>query len=234
MKPMPEDWERAVAVAAHPDDLEYGAAAAVARWTRQGKSVSYLLATRGEAGIAGVEPAKVGPLRMEEELRSAAVVGVTQVDFLDHRDGLVEYGVGLRRDLAAAFRRLRPDVVVTMSFDLTWSEEGPVNHADHRAVGLAVLDACRDATNEWVFPDAGPACPPISAAYVIGSGEPTHFVDVTDTIDLGIASLREHRAYIEGLGREFDPDQFLRDMAGFVGLGAGCDYAVSVHRYPMG
>jgi LmbE family N-acetylglucosaminyl deacetylase len=234
MKPMPEDWERAVAVVAHPDDLEYGAAAAVARWTRQGKSVSYLLATRGEAGIAGGEPAKVGPLRMEEELRSAAVVGVTQVDFLDHRDGLVEYGVGLRRDLAAAFRRLRPDVVVTMSFDLTWSEEGPVNHADHRAVGLAVLDACRDATNEWVFPDAGPACPPISAAYVIGSGEPTHFVDVTDTIDLGIASLREHRAYIEGLGREFDPDQFLRDMAGFVGLGAGCDYAVSVHRYPMG
>lgn len=234
MKPMPEDWERAVAVVAHPDDLEYGAAAAVARWTRQGKSVSYLLATRGEAGIAGVEPAKVGPLRMEEEVRSAAVVGVTQVDFLDHRDGLVEYGIGLRRDLAAAFRRLRPDVVVTMSFDLTWSEEGPVNHADHRAVGLAVLDACRDATNEWVFPEAGPACPPISAAYVIASGEPTHFVDVTDTIDLGIASLREHRAYIEGLGREFDPDQFLRDMAGFVGLGAGCDYAVSMHRYPMG
>jgi LmbE family N-acetylglucosaminyl deacetylase len=234
MKPMPEDWERAVAVVAHPDDLEYGAAAAVARWTRQGKSVSYLLATRGEAGIAGVEPAKVGPLRMEEEVRSAAVVGVTQVDFLDHRDGLVEYGIGLRRDLATAFRRLRPDVVVTMSFDLTWSEEGPVNHADHRAVGLAVLDACRDATNEWVFPEAGPACPPISAAYVIGSGEPTHFVDVTDTIDLGIASLREHRAYIEGLGREFDPDQFLRDMAGFVGLGAGCDYAVSMHRYPMG
>jgi LmbE family N-acetylglucosaminyl deacetylase len=234
MKPMPEDWERAVAVVAHPDDLEYGAAAAVARWTRQGKSVSYLLATRGEAGIAGVEPAKVGPLRMEEEVRSAAVVGVTQVDFLDHRDGLVEYGIGLRRDLAAAFRRLRPDVVVTMSFDLTWSEEGPVNHADHRAVGLAVLDACRDATNEWVFPEAGPACPPISAAYVIGSGEPTHFVDVTDTIDLGVASLREHRAYIEGLGREFDPDQFLRDVAGYVGLGAGCDYAVSMHRYPMG
>jgi LmbE family N-acetylglucosaminyl deacetylase len=234
MKPMPEDWERAVAVVAHPDDLEYGAAAAVARWTRQGKSVSYLLATRGEAGIAGVEPAKVGPLRMQEEVRSAAVVGVTQVDVLDHRDGLVEYGVGLRRDLAAAFRRLRPDVVVTMSFDLTWSEEGPVNHADHRAVGLAVLDACRDATNQWVFSEAGPACPPISAAYVIGSGEPTHFVDVTDTIDLGIASLREHRAYIDGLGREFDPDQFLRDMAGFVGLGAGCDYAVSMHRYPMG
>ncbi len=234
MQPMPEDWERAVAVVAHPDDLEYGAAAAVARWTRQGKKVSYLLATRGEAGIAGMAPAQVAPLRVEEERRSAAVVGVTDVEFLDHQDGLVEYGIPLRRDLAAAFRRLRPEVVITSSFDLTWSEEGPVNHADHRAVGLAVLDACRDATNEWVFPEAGPACPPMTAAYVFASGQPTHFVDVTETIDLGVASLREHRAYIEGLGREFDPDEFLRSMAGYVGLGAGCEYAVSMHRYPMG
>src|SRR5438270_10354492 len=90
MEPMPEDWERAVAVVAHPDDLEYGAASAIARWTSQGKTVSYLLATRGEAGIAGMAPAEVAPLRVEEEGRSAAVVGVTQVDYLDHADGLVE------------------------------------------------------------------------------------------------------------------------------------------------
>jgi LmbE family N-acetylglucosaminyl deacetylase len=93
MQPVPEDWERAVAVVAHPDDLEYGAASAVARWTAQGKEVSYLLATRGEAGIAGQDPARVGPLRVQEEIRSAAVVGVSQVDFLDHPDGLVEYGL---------------------------------------------------------------------------------------------------------------------------------------------
>jgi LmbE family N-acetylglucosaminyl deacetylase len=234
MKPIPEDWERAVAVVAHPDDLEYGAASAIARWTRQGKTVSYLLATRGEAGIAGMAPAEVAPLRVEEERRSAAVVGVTQVEFLDHVDGLVEYGIPLRRDLAAAFRRLRPEVVITASFDLTWGEEGPVNHADHRAVGLAVLDACRDAANEWVFPEAGPAVNTIKDAYVLASGEPTHFVDVTETIDLGVASLREHQAYIDGLGRDFDPDEFLRSMAGYVGLGAGCEYAVSMHRYPMG
>ena len=231
---MPEDWNTAVAVVAHPDDLEYGAASAVARWTRQGKQVSYLLATRGEAGIAGMSPDQVEPLRVEEEMRGAALVGVTDVQFLDHPDGMVEYGIALRRDLAAAFRRLRPDVVITMSFDLTWGEEGPVNHADHRAVGLAVLDACRDAANGWVFPDAGPACPPIMAAYVIASGEPTHFVDVTDTIEFGIASLREHRAYLEGLGGNHDPGQFLRDMAGYVGLGAGCDYAVSMRRYRTG
>ena len=72
MQPMPEDWNRAVAVVAHPDDLEYGAASAVARWTGQGKEVAYLLATRGEAGIAGLPPDKTGPLRMDEERRSAA------------------------------------------------------------------------------------------------------------------------------------------------------------------
>jgi LmbE family N-acetylglucosaminyl deacetylase len=234
LRAMPEDWERAVAVVAHPDDLEYGAAAAVARWTRQGKQVSYVLATRGEAGIAGMDPAAVGPLRVDEEMRGAAMVGVTDVQFLDHQDGLVEYGVPLRRDLAAAFRRLRPEVVLTMSFDLTWGEEGPVNHSDHRAVGLAVLDACRDAANEWVFPEAGPRCDTIRDAYVSATGTPNYFVDVTDTIDAGIASLKEHRAYIEGLGNDFDPDDFLRNMAGYLGLAAGCEYAVGLRRYPMG
>jgi LmbE family N-acetylglucosaminyl deacetylase len=234
MRAMPEDWDRAVAVVAHPDDLEYGAAAAVARWTSQGKQVSYVLATRGEAGIAGMDPATVAPLRVDEEMRGAAVVGVTDVQFLDHHDGLVEYGIPLRRDLAAAFRRLRPEVVITMSFDLTWGEEGPVNHSDHRAVGLAVLDACRDAANEWVFPDAGPRCDTIRDAYVAATGTPTHFVDVTGTIEAGIASLKEHRAYIEGLGRDFDPDEFLRNMAGYLGLAAGCEYAVGLRCYPMG
>ena len=233
MQPMPEDWNRAVAVVAHPDDLEYGAASAVARWTGQGKEVAYLLVTRGEAGIAGLPPGKTGPLRMDEERRSAAIVGVREVEFLDHPDGLVEYGVPLRRDLAAAFRRLKPDVVITMSFDLTWGEEGPVNHADHRAVGLAVLDACRDAANEWVFPEAGPHWTGIRDAYV-GSMDATHFVDVTATIDAGIASLREHRAYLDGLGGDFDPDEFLRNMAGYAGLGAGVEYAVAFRRYPMG
>ena len=234
MQPMPEDWSKAVAVVAHPDDLEYGVASAVARWTGQRKEIAYLLATRGEAGIAGMPPAQVGPLRMAEEQRSAELVGVTGVEFLDHADGLVEYGIPLRRDLAAAFRRLQPEVVITMSFDLTWGEEGPVNHSDHRAVGLAVLDACRDAANEWVFPEAGPRWGGIRDAYVASTGNPTHFADVTATIDAGVASLRAHQAYIDGLGRDFDPDEFLRNMAGYLGLGAGCDYAVGFRRYPMG
>lgn len=234
MQPMPEDWERAVAVVAHPDDLEYGLASAVARWTGQGRHVSYVLATSGEAGIEGMDPERAGPLREEEERRSAALVGVTEVEFLGHADGLIEYGVPLRRSIAGSLRRHRPEVVITMSFDLTWGEEGPVNHADHRAVGLATLDAARDAANSWMFRDAGPAWRGIRTIYVSGSSEPTHFVDVTGTIGAGIESLREHKAYLEGLGREFDPDEFLRNMAGFTGLAAGCDYAVGLRRYAAG
>ena len=150
LEPVPEDWERALAIVAHPDDLEYGAAAAVARWTDQGKQVVYLMVTRGEAGIDVMSPGEAGPIRAEEERRSAAVVGVGQVEFLDHRDGVIEYGLPLRRDLALAIRKHRPQVVVTLNHRLAWPGGG-LNMADHRNVGLAVLDAVRDAGNRWVF-----------------------------------------------------------------------------------
>src|SRR5437879_3293967 len=95
-----EDWQRALCVAAHPDDLEYGTASAVARWTDQGKTVTYLLVTRGEAGIDGLQPSEAAPIREREERDGASHVGVDVVEFLDdHRDGVVEYGLPLRRDI---------------------------------------------------------------------------------------------------------------------------------------
>jgi len=226
MKTLDEDWQRAVAIVAHPDDLEYGAASAVARWTSKGKEVSYVLATSGEAGIAGLSPREAGPLREEEQRRSASVVGVDNVEFLGHTDGSVEYGLPLRRDLAGAIRRLRPEIVIGMNFNLTWGEGGSINHADHRAVGLAALDAVRDAANEWVFSDVGTAWGGVSAIYISGTEAPTHFVDVTGTIDAGVASLKEHHAYIAALGTDFDPDDFLRNITGYGGMAAGCDFAV--------
>lgn len=234
VEPIPEDWERALAVVAHPDDLEYGLASAMARFTQQGKEISYVLATSGEAGIDGMAPEQCGPLRELEERRSASVVGVDSVDFLGYPDGSVEYGLDLRRDLATALRRLRPEVVFGMNFDLTWGDGGGVNHADHRAVGLAVLDACRDAANRWMFPDAGEPWGGVSVVYISGgSGAATHYVNVEDTIELGIASLVEHQAYIEGLGGDFNPDQFLRDMAGYGGMAAGCQYAVVLRAFQV-
>ena len=97
LEPVDESWSTALAIVAHPDDLEYGASAAIARWTAQGKRVVYCLATSGEAGIDAIEPERAGPLREEEQRASAAAVGVDVVEFLGYPDGVLEYGLALRR-----------------------------------------------------------------------------------------------------------------------------------------
>jgi LmbE family N-acetylglucosaminyl deacetylase len=201
---MPDDWQRALIIAAHPDDIEYGLSAAVAVWTAAGKEVHYLLATRGEAGIAGMPPSEAGPLREAEERASAAAVGVTEVEFLDQRDGVIENGPALRRELAAAIRRHRPDLVVTGYFGATWTPPGVspayVNSADHRALGQGVLDAVADAGNEWIFPDLDE--PPWTGVQYIAvqeMGDPPHVVDVGAGVEQAVASLSEHRRYLERL-----------------------------------
>jgi len=233
LEAFPDDWSHALCIVAHPDDLEYGAAAAIARWTASGKRVSYLLVTRGEAGIDGMAPSEAGPLREAEERASAAVVGVDTVDFLEgHVDGVIEYGLPLRRDLAAVIRRQQPDLVVSMNHTESWGGLS-FNMADHRHVGLAALDAARDAGNRWIFSDAGDPWPGVRRVAVGGSPTPTHFVDVGDAIETGIASLREHAAYIDGLGTDFDPDAFLRGNARAAGEAAGCEYATTFQLYEL-
>ncbi|NNH74903.1 PIG-L family deacetylase [Nocardia uniformis] len=206
MEQLPEDWERGIVIVAHPDDIEYGAAAAVARWTRQGKDIRYVLVTSGEAGIAGLPPGESGPLREAEEIAAAKSVGVGEVEFLGYPDGRVEESLALRRDLAAAIRRHRPEMVVLFNFGDGWAP-GYANSADHRAVGRAALDAISDAGNEWIFPDLAdlPIWSPRWAA-VMGS-KPTHAVDVTATIEPAVESLIAHRRYLEALSPDPVPDQ---------------------------
>lgn len=230
LQPLPEDWHRALAIVAHPDDLEYGAASAVARWTAQGKYVAYVLVSSGEAGIDSLAPAQAGPLREEEERRSARAVGVESVAFLGHRDGVIEYGLALRRDLSRAIRQHRPEVLLTLSHQLTWPS-GALNMADHRWTTLAVLDAARDAGNRWIFPEllqeGLEVWNGVRFVCLQGSSQPTHAVDVSDFLDQGMASLREHKVYIQNLPEAFDPDAYLRQSAEKVGQQFGCPFAVS-------
>lgn len=229
MEPVSEAWERGLAVVAHPDDLEYGAASAIARWTAQGKTVTYLLVTSGEAGIQAFDPALCGPRREAEERAGAALVGVTDVEFLRWPDGTVTGGIELRRAIAGVIRHRRPEMVLTMTFETVAG--GSVNHADHRAVGLATIDAVRDAANRWVFPELGAAWSGVLATYAFGASEPTHFVDVSDTMDAAVQSLGAHRAYLDGLDGDFDADQFLRSNAARSGAEVGCGYAVTLRTY---
>jgi LmbE family N-acetylglucosaminyl deacetylase len=234
LDPFPDDWSRALCVVAHPDDLEYGAAGAIARWTAAGKAVTYLLVTRGEAGIDAMAPEETGRVREAEERAGAAVVGVDTVEFLDgHADGTIEYGLPLRHDLAVAIRRRRPDVLVSINHRDSWG--GPsFNMADHRHVGLALLDAARDAGNRWIFPGDDAPWPGVRRVAFGGSPAPTHFVDLgAEYLERGIASLREHRAYIAGLGYDFDPDAFLRGIARTAGEQVGCEYAATFEVYEL-
>ncbi len=214
-EPFPADWSRALVVVAHPDDLEYGGAAAVARWTAEGRRVAYVLVTSGEAGIDAVPPAECGPLREAEQRAAAAEVGVDRVEFLGHPDGLVEYGVPLRRDIAAAVRRHRPELVVTGNFRDTWPGGAGLNTADHIATGRAVLDAVRDAANRWVFPEHGEPWGGVRWVAAAASPRNSHAVDVTAHFARGVASLAAHRAYLDGLGggAMADPEGFLRPIA---------------------
>jgi LmbE family N-acetylglucosaminyl deacetylase len=232
LAPFPEDWRRALAIVAHPDDLEYGAAAAIAKWTAAGKWVGYVLATSGEAGIDGMQPSEAGPLREAEEVASAAVVGVDTVEFLGLPDGQLVYGLDLRREIAAAIRRHRPDLVLSVNFRLTWPGGSAANMADHRILGEALLDAARDAGNRWVFTDLlEEGLEPWSGvrwAAFNGSPEATHVVDVSGWLDRGIASLKAHVAYLRGLGDgTTKAADMLTPAAVATGARAGVEHAVA-------
>lgn len=217
LTPFPDDFDTVLCVVAHPDDIEYGTAAAVAKWTAAGKTVTYFLLTRGEAGIDTMHPEQAGSVREAEERASAAVVGVDTVEFGDHHDGVIEYGVGLRRDITAAIRRTRPDLVLTLTHAETFPG-GFLNQADHRAVGLATIDATADAGNRWIFSDlADEGLEPwkVSAVGLSATATPTHFVDVTGHLDDAIESLEEHRLYNAALPEDFPrPPELLGEALG--------------------
>jgi LmbE family N-acetylglucosaminyl deacetylase len=238
LPPVTEDWQRALCVVAHPDDLEFGTAAAVARWTGQGKDVVYCMVTSGEAGIDALPPERSRTVREAEQIESARIVGVDVVEFLRLPDGILEYGVPLRRAIAAVVRRHRPEIVITNNFRDTWGGTS-LNQADHVASGKATVDAVRDAGNRWIFNDQVEAgLEPwggVRQVWVAGSPAADHGADVTDTFTAGVESLRAHKAYIDGLGWEdFDPAEFLEGMARPSGARMGVAYAAAFEVLPMG
>jgi len=231
---LPEDWDRALCVPAHPDDMEYGVASAVARWTAQGKYVAYALVTSGEAGIDGLDPEAAAPLRQEEQRAACAAVGVDAVEFLGFPDGTLEYGLPLRKAIAAAIRRHRPDVVITVNLRDSYGP-GTLNMADHVATGRATLDAARDAGNRWVFRDlAEEPWNGVRMVLASGSPEPTHAVDIEGHLEAGVASLEAHQAYLAALGANSpDPEEMLEGFARSGGARIGVTFASAFEVYPL-
>ncbi|GAA3149554.1 LmbE family N-acetylglucosaminyl deacetylase [Kribbella aluminosa] len=234
LEPVVEDWQKALAVVAHPDDLEFGAAAAIARWTGQGKQIVYCLLTSGEAGIDGVDPAECGPLREAEQIESSRIVGVSAVEFLGQPDGTIEYGVPLRRVITAAIRRHQPEIVITNNFRDTWDGDALLNQADHINTGRATLDAVRDAANRWIFPDAGDKWDGVRQLWAAGSPSGRHGVDTTGSFQTGVRSLKAHKAYIDGLNwPDFDPEEFLEGVSRPAGTLLGTKYAARFEIFTL-
>ncbi len=233
LQPLEGPFTSVLCVVAHPDDIEYGTAAAVDRWVGEGSHVAYFLLTRGEAGIDTMEPQEAARVREAEERESARRVGVETVEFADGHDGAIEYGVPLRREIAAAVRRHRPDLVIGSNWETLFGP-GMVNQADHRAVGLATLDAVADAGNRWLHRDLLDAgLEPwngVTVYAVAGSPRPTHFVDVSGAhFEASVHSLEAHDAYNDALPDEFPkPRALLQMILGRGGEAAGVEHALAL------
>jgi LmbE family N-acetylglucosaminyl deacetylase len=222
-----EDFRKVLCVVAHPDDVEYGTSAAVARWTARGVEVAYLLLTRGEAGMPN-PPEETARIRLGEQEAACAAVGVSSLDILEHPDGVLQPSLELRRDIARAIRTQKPDVVVTGSWEVEFV--AGLNQADHRVAGMACLDAIRDADNPWVFPellDEGLEKWRVRWFLVGGHSEPTHGVDVTgEPLARGVAALEAHREYLAAIAGHPAPAAFIPTIAAMGGQRLGVEHAV--------
>ncbi|MFV0434156.1 MAG: PIG-L deacetylase family protein [Leucobacter sp.] len=228
------DISRVLVVIAHPDDAEYGNSAAVAAWTDRGVEVAYLLLTAGEAGMQ-LPPEETAPLRAEEQRRACDVVGVRRLAILNFPDGMLEYGLELRRAIAREIREFRPDAVICGSGSLKvgWG----LDHPDHRAAGLAAIDATRDADNRWVFPELArdeQLAPWGTTWLLLTGGDATHYVEVSDAdVSRAVASLQQHRAYLAELPWHPAPEDFIPELLAEGGQRSGVPYAVTYEAHRL-
>jgi LmbE family N-acetylglucosaminyl deacetylase len=192
--------ERALVVVAHPDDVDFWAGGTVACWTSAGIAVTYCMLSDGDSG--GFDPevprSAIPDIRRAEQEAAATVLGVSDVRFLGYPDGCIEPSYPLRRDITRLIRQVRPARMLTWSPEWSWRRFHR-NHPDHRAAGEATLSAVfPDARNPFAHPglfsQEGLEPWEVGEVWLIGSPNPNHYVDVTDTFDRKLAALRAHES----------------------------------------
>jgi len=191
---------RVLAVAAHPDDIDFGASGTVATWTDAGHQVTYLLCTRGDQGGFDDTPREQMPAIREAEQRAAAkAVGVTDVRFLDgFRDGWLEPTHELQREIVRVIRQVRPQRMLIQSPERHWDRIG-ASHPDHLAAGEAAIRAIYPAArNPFSYPellaDEGLEPWAVPETWIMAHPGAAHAVDVTDTFPRKLEALRAHRS----------------------------------------
>lgn len=219
--------ESAMAIVAHPDDIEFSCAGTLARWARAGSRISYVLCTSGDVGInkSGVSRSEAAKIREGEQKAAADIVGASEVIFLREPDGLLQATLELRKKLVKEIRRFRPEVVVCGDPTIVWAGNDYINHPDHRAAATVALDATFPAAGQpTLFMDLeeqGIAPHKPRKVYVTSWRGADFFVNIDETIDVKIEALRAHKSQME----DWDPEERIKDWASERGRGKEMPYA---------
>lgn len=230
--------KRAIVVVAHPDDIEFGVAGTVARWTRAGCEVCYVLVTSGDVGIADTRLSRqeAQEIREAEQRRAAEVVGVFDVVFLREPDGSVVNTLELRKKIVREIRRFKPDVLICQDPTVLFASETYLNHPDHRAVGGAALDAVFPAAGQpHVFQDLeaeGLQAHKTKRIYVPtwNKDAVSIYVNISETIELKVEALLAHESQMQEMIRQRnisvdDIGEMIRNTARERAKGKEMDYA---------
>ena len=222
----------AMIIAPHPDDSEFAIAGTVAKWTKQGKKVVYVICTNGNKGTDDPEmtPAKLAEIRRREEMEAGKTLGVQEVLFLEHDDQSLEDTPEFRKELVKVIRTYRPEVIAAPDPYRKY-----VWHRDHRITGQVVLDAVFPfARDRLAYPDlleAGFQPHKVKELLFWGVDRPNFFSDVSDTYDLKIAALACHKSQVSKFPKEWiEGFKFLHAQRA---KGKGYELAESFYRVEL-
>lgn len=219
--------ESAMAIVAHPDDIEFSCSGTLARWAKAGARTYYVVCTSGDVGIAepGMTKARATEIREAEQRKAAEIAGASEVIFLREPDGMLQPTLDLRKKLVREIRRLRPEVVITGDPTVVLASSDYINHPDHRAAGIAALDAVFPAAGQpnlfEELEQEGVKAHKVRKVYVTSWEKGDLFVNITDTIDTKIEALRAHKSQMNG----WDPDEMVREWARDYAKGKEMAYA---------
>jgi LmbE family N-acetylglucosaminyl deacetylase len=209
--------ERALVIAAHPDDADFGVAGTVAKWVAQGTVARLVCCTSGDAGAddATIDPLELARRREDEQRAAARVVGYEGVDYLHRPDGALQNDLALREQLVRIIRQFKPDAVLSMDPTMVIHERGFIQHTDHREAAMAAVDAVYPAArNAMAFPhlvnDEGLDPHVVDKIYLFFTDKANAWVDVSDTLETKLAALREH---ISQLRKPEELEGWIRDRA---------------------
>jgi LmbE family N-acetylglucosaminyl deacetylase len=219
--------ESAMAIVAHPDDIEFSCAGTLARWSKAGCRISYVLCTSGDVGIAlpGMTREKAAEIREAEARAAADVVGVNEIIFLHEPDGLLQPTLELRKKLVREIRRFMPEVVVTGDPTIVFSNATYINHPDHRASSTAALDAVFPASGQpnlfQELEQEGLVAHKVRKVYITGNSQNELVISIDESIDIKLKALRMHKSQFV----DWDPGTRVKEWAKEKAVNHDMEYA---------